>query len=274
MSLDVMKAVWNTPMKSHTGKLILLAIADNMRHVDDFAFPSLPTLARKCSLSRRSVITQLGILEDLGYLTTDRGGEKSGKVNRYRVNVVNLLPDPVKQVHPSPREAASPLPVREVHPPRELDAAEPVKLLHEPVKLLHPNPYNRKEEPTLLSTDSGERDSPGLPLPSHPDLISQILAAYPTSRGQDKALLILRDEGAKGNDLHAILHGTRAIAAVVRESWPESDIQFIPSADQFYQHRRWQETPADWRRGKADLLPGSAADWVGKGFINQTPEIP
>lgn len=297
MSLDVMKAVWNSPMKSHTGKLILLAIADNMRHADDYAFPSLPTLARKCSLSRRSVITQLAILESQGYLTTDRGGEKSGKVNRYRVNTVKQLPpspgeapslllvmelhpsreldadEPVNLLHPSTREATSPLPVREVHGGGELDAGQPVKLLPEPVKQLHPNPYNRKEEPTVLSTDSGERDSPVLSSPCHPDLIREILAAYPTSRGQDKAILILRDEGDKGNDLHAILHGTRAIAAVVRETWPESDIQFIPSADLFYQNRRWQETPADWRRGRSVPRAGSADDWVGKGFINQTPEF-
>ena len=80
-----MSQVWNQDCGSHTAKLVLLAIADN---ADDkgCAFPSVTGIAAKCNLSRRSVITQIQILEKNGFLDSKK---MHGRNTRYTVKLVN-----------------------------------------------------------------------------------------------------------------------------------------------------------------------------------------
>jgi hypothetical protein len=83
MSIRLMARVWELPMESHTQKLVLLALADNANDHGD-CWPSITTIARKCSLSRQGVLDQIAKLEALKMVQTHR---KHGCSNRYRISL-------------------------------------------------------------------------------------------------------------------------------------------------------------------------------------------
>jgi DNA-binding Lrp family transcriptional regulator len=76
--------VFSLPLESHTDKLVLLAIADN---ADDngFCWPSINTIARKCSLNRATVINRIASLIQAGLLTKITG--HTGYSNRYQLTL-------------------------------------------------------------------------------------------------------------------------------------------------------------------------------------------
>lgn len=83
MSLKCMNWIWQNPKIVNvkgSQLVLLLAIADN---ADDNgkAFPSITTLAKKCRLSRQSVIDHTSKLEKTGHLAVIAGNR--GRSNRY-----------------------------------------------------------------------------------------------------------------------------------------------------------------------------------------------
>ncbi|MEM1095314.1 MAG: helix-turn-helix domain-containing protein [Bacteroidota bacterium] len=79
MSIRWMTNVFDAPVPLGADRLMLLALADNAND-QGVCWPSLPTLARKCAVSRRAAISTLQRLEKSGFVTVERTG---GKVNRY-----------------------------------------------------------------------------------------------------------------------------------------------------------------------------------------------
>ena len=67
MSITLMAEVWKTGLPS-TQKMVLLALADNCNDQGE-CYPSIQTVAKKCSLSERAVQKALVVLEVLGYVT-------------------------------------------------------------------------------------------------------------------------------------------------------------------------------------------------------------
>ena len=67
MSITLMAEVWKTGLPS-TQKMVLLALADNCNDQGE-CYPSIQTIAKKCSLSERGVQKALVVLEGLGYVT-------------------------------------------------------------------------------------------------------------------------------------------------------------------------------------------------------------
>lgn len=76
--------VWEHGPEKSTEKLVLLALADNANDAGE-CWPSISTIARKCSLSERSVIRAIGSLEKASYIMRRRRQDTS---NLYRINFV------------------------------------------------------------------------------------------------------------------------------------------------------------------------------------------
>jgi hypothetical protein len=283
-----MNAVWELPCRSHTAKLVLLAIAN---HADDSgkAWPSVERLAEKCSLTSRSVTAQLAYLEEDGLLVADRHRGKSTVYHVVTPERRSLLPpngfhstperlSPLNGVHP---ERGSLLPLNGVHPTPERGSSLPLNDVPEPLNDVHPN----HQEPSLESSrvrtlrDSPEPRSPlnlvHLSPLSEDDLeqIDRIVRAYPNSRGKTEAARAVLATMQAGISLDDIEAGTAAIAAVIAKDYTDADrLRFIVSANRFFEERRWQENPADWRLFKAVAREAASSTGEGGEWVGRVPE--
>lgn len=105
MSVRVMTAVWELPLPD-SEKIVLLALAD-CANDEGHCWPSMATLARKCSKSDRTVQTAIKALVDAGHLTRR---EVLGKGCNYTVHPRSgFTPEaasPPKQVRDTPEVAS------------------------------------------------------------------------------------------------------------------------------------------------------------------------
>jgi hypothetical protein len=74
-----------------SARLLLLIIASHISPMTGYAWPSVPTLARECRLSERTVYRLLRKLEASGELAIIR---RPGRCNSYRVTVVSSYHPP------------------------------------------------------------------------------------------------------------------------------------------------------------------------------------
>jgi DNA-binding MarR family transcriptional regulator len=83
MSIRIMAAAWQVETATHSEKLVLLALADNANDSGE-CWPSISTIAKKCSLSRQGVLNQISRLEASKLVRSTRG---NGRVNRYNITI-------------------------------------------------------------------------------------------------------------------------------------------------------------------------------------------
>jgi hypothetical protein len=107
MSLEATKAAWKLKLKS-SQKLVILSLADRADS-NNFCFPSIVRLSKDTCLNRKTVLEAIRILEDLGYITIEKG---LGKVNKYILNLENPVPKvtPVPKTEPVPKSVLPPVP--------------------------------------------------------------------------------------------------------------------------------------------------------------------
>jgi hypothetical protein len=87
MSIAIMASVWEHSEQNGTALLMLLAIADNANEYGE-AWPSVPTLARKCRMQVRNAQLLLNQLAQAGELRIDvQGGYRTprGATNMYTI---------------------------------------------------------------------------------------------------------------------------------------------------------------------------------------------
>ncbi|MBK9276522.1 MAG: helix-turn-helix domain-containing protein [Flavobacteriales bacterium] len=102
-----MSAVWEYGPTDSTQRFVLLALADNASDDGGNAYPSIPEIARKCALSKRTVIRALDALVKSGYLIRRRRQDTS---NMYQIILTSLVSD--KMTHPvSDKLAHSSVPI-------------------------------------------------------------------------------------------------------------------------------------------------------------------
>lgn len=87
MSVRQITLAWQAACETHTQKLALIALADNASDEGD-CWPSISTIAQKCSLSRQGVIDQIRALEKMGIVSAIRC---PGMVTKYHLNLVNRV---------------------------------------------------------------------------------------------------------------------------------------------------------------------------------------
>lgn len=102
-------------------KLVLLAISDHLGS-NATAWPSLPRLAKRCGMTRRTIMRSLKLMEKKGAITVTR---IVGSSNRYQIDTAWLE---VNQCQPDTRDTESP--VTESHPPRVTESPPPVSQSH------------------------------------------------------------------------------------------------------------------------------------------------
>ena len=108
MSIRIMTLAWQTTTTTHTEKLVLLALADNANDAGE-CWPSISTIAKKCSLSRQGVLNQILKLEKAKILKSAR---VHGRVNRYTLNIKPV--NAIDQSTPLTSQPSGPLPVNTV----------------------------------------------------------------------------------------------------------------------------------------------------------------
>jgi hypothetical protein len=108
MSAYISGAVWLSGPQERNQRFVLLAIADNSNETG-FAFPSTETLASKCLMSVRYVLTTLQELETEGWLAITRNDPRSrhSKGNSYQIVLEKLAAYKPNSSEKSSREDSS-----------------------------------------------------------------------------------------------------------------------------------------------------------------------
>lgn len=115
MSVKVSAWVWDHSQAKATDRLVLLAIADHASHEGTDAYPSQPTIAQMCEVSRATVIRSIAHLVAMGELAAEHGegaarGSTRQKTNRYSFPAYRAwagyapAPKTLQSETPSPRE--------------------------------------------------------------------------------------------------------------------------------------------------------------------------
>lgn len=78
--------------------------------------------------------------------------------------------------------------------------------------------------------------------------LPSVVSIYPRRQNMNEAVRHLQASISRGEDLDAIIAGTRAIAAVIG-TLPSGHLNgFVPSAATFYRDERWKDDPQTWIR--------------------------
>jgi hypothetical protein len=231
MSVKIMSVVWETPCRSHTEKLVLLALADN---ADDsgHCWPGLDHLAAKCDLSRQGVIDQIASLAGQGLIAVSK---KAGMVNRYTVQPVNAV-DPSTRLT---RQRGGLLPVNAVDP-------HPSTRLTTPVNAVDPNHQEPSVEPSVEPSRSALRlEAPPVPEKKpraekqspDTDTIAEIYEAYPRKVGRASAFKAI-GKALKKIPAAELLTKVKAYAA----SRAGQDETYTPHPATWFNGERWADS--------------------------------
>lgn len=120
MSLVLMGRVFATPIKSHSAKLVLLALANHAWDDGEHCYPSQVLLARETGLTERTVRSLIHLLEAEGYIDVIRGPNVWGKSapTHYGINTDRLVLTPE-------RRSRTPRPTPEIDATPEIDDLTP-----------------------------------------------------------------------------------------------------------------------------------------------------
>ncbi len=114
MSIELMTQAWKTQLPPGQ-KMVLLALCDHANDQGQQCFPSVVTLAAKCSMSERSVFNHLSELERLEVI---RRLNRRGSSTLYQINACNFC---------TPANSA---PLQPLHHPSATVAPPPLQPLH------------------------------------------------------------------------------------------------------------------------------------------------
>ena len=124
MSVRIMTAVWTTHLPD-SEKLVLLALAD-CANDEGLCWPSMATLATKCSKTDRTVQAAVKSLVTAGHLSRQ---ELPGRGCRYIVHPISEAASPPKPLRPRSQRRRPPKPLRtnrqEPSTPREPRQRQP-----------------------------------------------------------------------------------------------------------------------------------------------------
>lgn len=122
MSIKLMSLVWQTKLKGAT-KMLLLALADSAND-EGVTWPSLNTLAKKCSISRREVCRSLRELIEIGVLSKQPreriNGSNSSNCYFIQLQTLEVLVQECVNICLEGSDLTSPPLVTSRHPPSDL----------------------------------------------------------------------------------------------------------------------------------------------------------
>lgn len=135
MSIKLMAAAWDLDIPS-TEKMVLLCLADYAGD-NGACWPSVPSIAKKCSKSERTVQTAIQWLRAEGFCSWD---ETPGKPHQFRLDPRKICtPTPAKSAPPNPRNSRTPAILAPPQLSHETPARFAPKPLREPSVSSEPN---------------------------------------------------------------------------------------------------------------------------------------
>lgn len=111
LSIAFITAAFKIKCRSAAAKLVLVSLADNFNFESGLCCPSITTIAKRCDLTRRSVIRTIKQLESDGLILVTR---KLRRPNRYKF----VFP-PASDVVSPPSDRRTPAMVTQSHPNRK-----------------------------------------------------------------------------------------------------------------------------------------------------------
>lgn len=109
MSISLMTAAWKSPLPSGQ-KFVLIALCDNANDQGE-CYPSIATIAYKCSMGERTVQGHITALEALGIVRREM---RRGRSTNYRISSAHFDAPaesaPPQNPHPTPAKSAPPPP--------------------------------------------------------------------------------------------------------------------------------------------------------------------
>jgi hypothetical protein len=114
MSIALMTLAWKSDVQSGQ-KMVLLALCDNANDQGE-CYPSISMVAKKCSMSERSVFSHIAELEKSGSI---RRENRTGRSTIYHLDPCKFCTPansaPLQPLHPTPATVA-PIPLQILHP--------------------------------------------------------------------------------------------------------------------------------------------------------------
>lgn len=125
MSMNLMVKAMNAKVGNPLRKLVLIKLADNANDKGE-CWPSYQHIADQCEISRRSVITHVNKLEEMGFLKKKyrKGSEKPNSSNIFTLDFDGAYSSPSES--PAPPSESPALPPSESPAPRTSHSLEPV----------------------------------------------------------------------------------------------------------------------------------------------------
>ena len=105
MSVEMLSAAWAQDGLSSNQKLVLLGLANWCNSQSQTAWPSISTLAKRCSLTTRSVQRIIKQLQELGLISVEQRNSTSNVYRFHLEGRQSVTPDtvsPLTQCHPPP----------------------------------------------------------------------------------------------------------------------------------------------------------------------------
>jgi hypothetical protein len=87
--------------------------------------------------------------------------------------------------------------------------------------------------------------------------IPGVVQLYPKREKMAQAIEALAVHVKNGADIGSVADGTRAIAAVIARLPGGHLNAFVPSAEKFFRHRRWEDDPQTWLRNSGNHANGA-----------------
>ena len=233
MSLKASSWAWEQSIPG-TQKLVLLALADYAGRDNASAWPSVTTLAERCSIAERTVGRSLTALQESGLIEIEA---RPNKTNVYKLAGLGCQSDGT--IPSESRYRTDNVTPRQNDTPRQSDGTIPSQCPAGTVTLT-PEPVLNRKEPVYNICD---------------DQVEALYDAYPRKAGKPNALkaikAALKREAAKkehGMSYQALVEKTKLWATACRqriEADPES-IKFIKHPATWFNQNCYQEEASEW----------------------------
>lgn len=214
MSINLMTAAWKIPGLNPGQKLVLLALCDNASD-EGKCFPSIRTIATKCSMGDRTVQTHIRSFEDIGLVTRI---ERPGRSSVYIVNADALVAmagassAPAKSAPLDAPADFAPHPADFAPPPAK---SAPAPADSAPITITKPVTEPSPDQSVRSPLAAKVKRKPGVPLNS-PEVFEEAWAAYPKRAGSNSRADAAKAWDARvkaGADPAAMLEGVKRYAA-------------------------------------------------------------
>jgi len=251
MSVAIISAVWEFPVKPAARKLVLVALADHA-DVDGNCFPSSGRLSERCGMSARSVQRHIDELCEDGYMSKiERRRRPDGTLGTwlYKVHTTPVSPSESHTTSVAePHDICGSHHTTSVAEPHDTSVAAEPSLNHHDEPSLNRHPQISAQPTPAASSDVDVFD----------DMFEAFWDAYPRKVGKPSAKRTLRT-ALKDAEPQQIGDGLRAWVGYWQRS--NTEPRFIPHPATWLNQQRFNDPPP------ASAVPESAAERVAR--INQ-----